>query len=290
LGGDESVAEVTAPETRGGRAGPRDDTRHLQSEYAAVRIVAWNVNHRRLEKAIPDRMIEAIASLGPDVVVLTEYVHGRSRDGFLLRLADHGLSNWLVTERRPGENQVLIAARTPLERGPIRAPEVERYMPSSALHIRMPQEGIEVLGIRVPDYSKEPENKRAYWNWISETASSVKDRPFVMIGDFNTDPKYERSRCGDCIKTLVDDGWKLAAPPDGSSFWPVRGDGVRIDHAFVSSHYAVERALYVQQLGDYIFAGKGSGALSDHAALVIDITPAAPILNSSPPHSGVRES
>jgi len=27
-------------------------------------------------------MVEAIASLGPDVIVLTEYVHGPSRDVF----------------------------------------------------------------------------------------------------------------------------------------------------------------------------------------------------------------
>jgi len=37
-----------------------------------VKIVAWNVNHRIREKAIPDQMIQAIVSLGPDVIVLTE--------------------------------------------------------------------------------------------------------------------------------------------------------------------------------------------------------------------------
>ena len=62
----------------------------------------------------------------------------------------------------------------------------------------------------------------------------MKDRPFVMIGDFNTDPNYSPSRCGDCIKRLVDDGWQLATPAGGSSFWTLNGNAVCIDHAFVS--------------------------------------------------------
>jgi hypothetical protein len=221
---------------------------------------------------------------------LTEYFHGPWQDGFLVRLAQHGFCNWRLSERKGRENQVLIAARIAVEPGPIRAPEIERYMPSSALHIRMPQQEIEVLGIRIPEYNKQLKYKRAYWNWIIETARSVKDRPFVIIGDFNTDPKYSRSRCGECIGRMVDDGWQLAAPPDGSSFWTVNGHSVRIDHAFVSRHFTVERASYVTKLGEYVFAGKDAGALSDHAALSIDIARGVPFLNAALTISAVTES
>jgi len=93
-----------------------------------------------------------------------------------------------------------------------------------------------------------------------------------MIGDFNTDPKYPPSRCGDCIKNLVDDGWQLASPSDGSSYWTLNGDAVRIDHAFVSRLLHVEGASYVTKFDRHVFAGKESGALSDHAALSVDIT------------------
>jgi endonuclease/exonuclease/phosphatase family metal-dependent hydrolase len=237
-----------------------------------VRIITWNINHRIREKAVPDQMIEAIVLLGPDVIVLTEYVHGTTRTGFLAKLAKHGFGHWLVSDPRPRENHVLIAARSALEPGPIRAPEIAPSVPSNALHVRLPDQGLEVLGIRVPDYGKAPQTKRACWDWILQTAKDVQDRPFVMIGDFNTDATYPRSQCGDRIGRLVGSGWQLASPPDGSSFWTLGGHAVRIDHAFVSRHLVVEGAAYVTRLAQYVFAGKEAGALSDHAVLSIDIS------------------
>jgi len=236
-----------------------------------LKIVAWNINHRIREKAIPDQMIEAMVSLAPDVIVLTEYVHGPSRGSFLARLAEHGFGHWIVSDPRPRENQVLVAARTDLEPGSIRAPEIAPSVPSNALHVRLPRDGVEILGLRVPDYSKDAKTKRACWDWIIRTAATVKERPFVIIGDFNTDPKYPRNRCGDCIKRLADDGWQLASPTDGFSFWNLSGHAVRIDHAFVSKLLGVEGSAYVTKSAGHVFVGKEPGALSDHAALSIDI-------------------
>ena len=246
-----------------------------------MRILAWNINHRIREKVIPDQMIEAIVSLGPDVIVLTEYVHGPSRNAFLGKLADHGLCHWRVSECRKRENHVLVASRTAIEQGTIRAPEIAPSVPSNVLHVCLRDEGVEILGIRVPDYSKDPKTKRACWNWIIETAKSVKDRPFVMIGDFNTDPKYPPSRCGDCISTLVAEGWQLASPADRASFWTLGGHAVCIDHAFVSGLLRVDGTCYVTKRDGHVFAGKEPGALSDHAALLVDITRSASFLHDA---------
>ena len=243
-----------------------------------MRIVAWNINHRAREKKIADQLAEAIASLDPDVIVLTEYVHGPSRATFHASLVQHGFCHLLMSERTPRENQVLIAARSALEAGPIFAPAIAPSVPSNALHVRLPQDGLEILGIRLPDYSRDLKTKRACWDWIIQTANAVKDRPFVIIGDFNTDPKYPPSECGDRIGRLVDSGWQLGSPPDGASFWSLGGHAVRIDHAFVSRHLVVERAAYVTSFGQYVFVGKELGALSDHAVLSIDVShrPAPP--------------
>ncbi len=203
--------------------------------------------------------------------MLTEYVDGPTRAPFHASLAQHGFCHLLVSGLGRGENQVLIAGRTALEPGPIFAPEIASSVPSNALHVRLPQEGLEILGIRVPDYSKALKTKRACWDWILQTASEVHDRPFVMIGDFTTDANYPRSQCGDRFGRLVDSGWQLASPVDGSSFWTLSGHAVRIDHAFVSRHLVVESAAYVTRAGQYVFAGREPGALSDHAALVIDV-------------------
>lgn len=69
---------------------------------------------------------------------------------------------------------------------------------------------------------------------------------------------------------IVGPGRQHAAPARGASFWTLRGEPKRIDHAFVSAQLKVREARYVAQLGKHIFAGK-MGSMSDHAALVVDI-------------------
>ena len=254
-----------------------------------MRIIAWNLNHRIREKAIPDQTTEAIVSLGPDVIVVTEYVHGPTRTGFLAALAQQGFGHWLVSDPRPRENHVLIAARSALEPGPILAPEIAPSVPSNALHVRLPHDGLEILGMRVPDYSKAPKIKRACWDWILQTANDVQDRPFVIIGDFNTDPKDPRSECGDRIGRLVDSGWQRASATDGASFWTLGGHAVCIDHAFVSRHLVIERSAYVTRSGPYVFAGRETGALSDHAVVSIDITRRSMVSGNAPAASSTGE-
>jgi hypothetical protein len=121
-----------------------------------LRILAWNLNHRARAKAIPSCLADVIASLEPDVIVLTEYVHRDTRRPFLDQLADRGLPNSLVSQVTPlGENHVLIASRTPLELGFIQAPAIAPSVPSNFLHVNLPQKGCEILGLRVPDFSKQ---------------------------------------------------------------------------------------------------------------------------------------
>jgi hypothetical protein len=79
-------------------------------DVGAMRILTWNVNHKTRQKDIPPRAVALLLSLAPDVVVLTEYVHGASRAGFLDAMAAGGLRFSLVSERAPNENQVLIQA------------------------------------------------------------------------------------------------------------------------------------------------------------------------------------
>lgn len=70
---------------------------------------------------------------------------------------------------------------------------------------------------------------------------------------------------------MVDAGWSLAAPESGSSYWTLFGLGKRLDHAFVSPHFKVLAAEYAKEVNGFRLA-RGRGALSDHAALVVDIS------------------
>jgi endonuclease/exonuclease/phosphatase family metal-dependent hydrolase len=237
-----------------------------------MKILTWNLNHRIREKTIPLHLAKAIASLNPDIIVLTEYVSGSSRKRFKEELSDIGLSYMCESDFTPKQNQVFIASRYPIQKGNIHTPAIDEAFPSNVLHVSIADEGFDILGIRIPDYSKYPKIKRACWDWILSIASSVKDCPFILIGDFNTDPIYPKARCGDRIGRLIDDGWQHVSSGTEASYWTPKGHGVCIDHAFVTQHFIIQDARYVREESGYLFAGRGKAALSDHATLIVDIS------------------
>lgn len=216
-------------------------------------------------------MAKAIASLTPDVIVLTEYVPGPSHQRFIEQLDSYGFIYHVMSKRIIKENQVFIAANTILESGNILAPtNIEKSVPSNVLHVHLPHKGLDILGLRVP--INKLKIKRKNWDWIMTIAVENKDRPFVIMGDFNTDPEYQPSQCGDRISQLVHEGWKHAMPQSGASYWDIKtGNGKRLDHAFISRHFDVLDTKYIKSSGNFVFAGKKSEAMSDHAVLLIEI-------------------
>lgn len=238
-----------------------------------MKLLTWNINHRTFNRKIPYHMAEAIASLTPDVIVLTEYVPGSSHQRFVEQLDSYGFTHHIMSKRVLKENQVFIAANTTLESGNILAPKnIEKSVPSNVLHVHLPVISFDILGLRVPDYGNKFKIKRKNWDWIMMIAAENKDRPFVIMGDFNTDPEYQPAKCGDRISKLVDEGWQLAMPKSGASYWDIKnGNGKRLDHAFVSRHFDILDAKYISESGSYVFAGKKSEAMSDHAALLLEI-------------------
>ena len=236
-----------------------------------MRLFTWNINHRSRPKVIPNLLVEAIGALAVDVVVLTEYVPGTAHTKFLMDLASIGLEHNFVSTYTPKENHILIASKNKLREGSIIAPRIAPSVPSNSLHVHQTSTSIEILGIRVPDYSKQPNIKRKCWDWILTTADEVLGRPFIILGDFNTDARYSKARCGDRIGALICMGWQHAMPLAGSSYWTPRGTGVCIDHAFLTKHFVINHAEYVKEHNGYLFAGKEHTALSDHAGLLIDV-------------------
>ncbi|MHC1757118.1 MAG: endonuclease/exonuclease/phosphatase family protein [Methanosarcina sp.] len=242
-----------------------------------MKLLTWNINHRTFNRKIPYHMAKAIASLAPDVIVLTEYVPGSSHQRFIEQLYSYGFTQHVMSKRVLKENQVFIAANTTLECGKILAPtNIEKSVLSNALHILLSQEGFDILGMRVPDFSNQPiitpTFKRQCWDWILKIAADNRNHPFVIMGDFNTDPGDSRAKCGDQLSKLVDEGWQHAVPKSGASYWAIKnGSERRLDHAFTSRHFDVLDAKYIIESGSYVFAGKKSEAMSDHAVLLIEI-------------------
>jgi endonuclease/exonuclease/phosphatase family metal-dependent hydrolase len=140
--------------------------------------------------------------------------------------------------------------------GNIRPPDIDVSVPSNVLHVRLAR--LEILGLRIPDYSRRLALRRECWSWIHKVAEEMLHGPSVIIGDFNTDPAYPPAKCGDCILALVASGW-IWAEASGWSYTSPTGAVRRLDHAFVSPHLRVTGAEYVRS------------TQSDHAALVINI-------------------
>ncbi|KKH50170.1 endonuclease/exonuclease/phosphatase family protein [Methanosarcina sp. 1.H.A.2.2] len=245
----------------------------IKEDQPTMKLLTWNINHRTCNKKIPYHMAKAIASLTPDVIVLTEYVPGSSHQIFIEQLDSYGFTHHFMSKRALKENQVFIAANTKLECGNILAPtNIDKSLPSNVLHVLLPEKGFNILGLRMPDYSKLPKIKRQCWDWIQKIAEENVDLPFVIMGDFNTDPVDSKAKCGDRINQLRDNGWQHSMPSSGASYWAIRnGSGRRLDHAFVSRHFDVMATEYISESSSYVFAGKKSEAMSDHAVLLIEV-------------------
>lgn len=237
-----------------------------------MKLVNWNINHRAWPKPIPELVPNAIAALNPDLLVLTEYVRGPSHDWFVSRLSELGLKHVLLSQESRGENSVLIASRRTMVPGRRTAPPIVSALPSNFLHAELPEDGVQVMGIRVPDYSKQPAVRRACWDWLCALAEEVVNSPTVILGDFNADPDYPKSRCGDCFARLAGSGWRLALPDRGASYWTLKHQVPRrLDHAFVSNNFEVVSTRYVDGIDTLTLANKASYSLPDHAALEVVI-------------------
>lgn len=239
-----------------------------------MKLFTWNLNHRTRPKPIPKLVPEVIKALSPDLMVLTEYVRGPSHDSFLTNLFELGLCHALMSPEAQGENSVLIASKRRLVPGEIIAPPIAPSVPYNFLHVELPEDDLQVIGMRVPDYSRKPRIRRACWDWLGSIAAEVISGPTVMIGDFNSDPSYPKSCCGDRFARLVECGWQLALPEDGASYWTPNNHSVRLDHAFVSPHYRVLSSRYIHDICGLTLANNRKPMLPDHAALEIVIEPA----------------
>lgn len=211
-----------------------------------LRLLAWNLNHRAARRNFPDWVAEAVCAEAPDVAVFTEYVEGPRHNSFLAALSAQGLRHASVSFPRQRQNQVLIASREPHVRGGIEAPPIHPAVPPNALHVRLAQSGVDVLGFRMPAFAgRDSRFKRVTWNWLLEVAASLRSRRAIIAGDFNTAPGDSDIRCGDCLYTLVSADWRHARAAEGHSWRGGRSDQGRvIDHAFLSPSLGLESSVY----------------------------------------------
>ena len=162
---------------------------------------------------------------------------------------------------------MLIAARLPFrEHGVVSAAVPEPYR-----MVRVELAEVQLCGIYMPNLlAKVP-----YWEALIAALAAEVDEPMLAIGDFNTCRAYvDEAGAIDATAHFIDkaeaigfcDLWRRRYPEGREFSWySTRGNGFRIDHAFLSPALAARaRAIHYSH-------GERLAGLSDHSPLILDV-------------------
>ena len=243
-----------------------------------MKIAAWNVNHRATRKKIPENIAHAIISTDADMLVFCEFVHSDitdDRQNFYNQLESAGYTFRIFSTLTPKENHILIASRIAIVAGDLKAPTtIQSAVPSNFLHVRCVESSTEIIGLRVPDYSKATykEVAQAYWTWFSSLTKEMTDRSVIIIGDFNIDPAMKKYRFRKHLTDLLDNGWQIASPNEGASYYAHNNNAPhRLDHAFLTGCVKIISSSYIQEVDGLWKCGEDKYKEPDHAILVVEV-------------------
>jgi exodeoxyribonuclease-3 len=231
-----------------------------------LRLLAWNI--RQGGGTSLAAIAAALARHESDVQVITEYRGGDSAERLRAALAALGYRHMTALTPPPGRNGVLIASRHPFDDGG----PLSEALPEPCRIVRGYFGAIGIYGIYMPNLLK----KVPYWEaLIAALAVESLGAEALAIGDFNTCRAYvdEAGAIDPCAHYLdavaavgFCDMWRRRHPEGREFSWySTRGNGFRIDHAFLSPALAA-RAGPIR----YSHEDRCNG-LSDHAPLILDL-------------------
>ena len=230
-----------------------------------MRLLAWNIRQGGGTRL--SAITQALAGHEADILIISEYRGGDSANRLRAALAESGYRHQSSLAPPPGRNGVLIAARCPLrEHGAIGAGLPEPYR-----MVRVEAAGLVLCGIYMPNLlAKVP-----YWEALIATLAAEAEGAALAIGDFNSCRAYvDEPGAIDACAHFMDkveaigfcDLWRRRYPEGREFSWySTRGNGFRIDHAFLSAALAAQAGA-VRYSHDERLAG-----LSDHSPLILDL-------------------
>lgn len=246
----------------------------------AVRIVAWNIRAGGGRRV--DDLARQLARWSPDVVALSEFRATPPSAALAAALGEAGLSHQLTTadRRRPGANALLVAARWPLARIHLRAGPVE---PGRWLVAAVDGPLALVVGaMHVPN--RVSGRKYPFLDAALACARRWRRGPALLVGDTNSgrrgideeSPAFSAREEG-WIDALAACGWRdgfrhLRARARAFTWYSPNGrNGFRIDQAFINAALLEALAGATHRWGRSPTRRGRRDALSDHAALLVDL-------------------
>jgi exonuclease III len=208
-----------------------------------------------------------LARQNADILVLSEYRGGEAATRLLAALDAIGYRHMTKLAPPPNRNGVLSASRCAFhEHGPIGNTLPEPYPMVSA---EFPS--FRLSGVYMPNLLA----KIPYWEALIAALEPESSGHTLAIGDFNTcRPYLDEAGAIDPTAHYMDrierigfcDLWRRRRPAGREYSWfSTRGNGFRIDHAFLSSGLAA-RAGMISYSHEERIAG-----LSDHSPLILHL-------------------
>ena len=230
-----------------------------------MRLLAWNIRQGGGSR-LP-AICKALTRHDADVLVLSEYRGGDAALRLTEALLRLGYPHMTALRPPPGKTGVLIAARRRLRAHA--ALDEALPEPYRLVHVEIGK--LSLCGVYMPNLlAKVP-----YWEAVVASLAARSDRHALAIGDFNTCRAYVDEpgaidRCAHFMDKVAELGfcdlWRQRFPEGREFSWySHRGNGFRIDHAFLSPALA-RRAGAVRYSHDERLAG-----LSDHSPLILDL-------------------
>jgi exodeoxyribonuclease III len=254
----------------------------------AMRIVSWNIRAGGGRRAAV--IADQIARWAPDVVALSEFRATPPSAELAGALARQGLLHQLSTAsaRLPQVNSLMIASRWPLKRVTLRvgfAPDSGRWLLAG---VAGPC-AVTLGAMHVPN--RVTGRKLPFLDAVLGVVHTWRWGPALLVGDTNSGlidldeetPVFDVEEDG-WIRGLEAAGWvdafrQLRGEERGYTWYsPNGGNGFRIDQAFVNRALRPRLRNARHEWGRAL-GGRGSrlrrDALSDHAALLVDLDAAS---------------
>jgi exodeoxyribonuclease-3 len=231
-----------------------------------LRVVSLNLRHGGGTRV--DAIAAALARHGADIVVLPEYRANDHGARLMALLGAQGFEHQASSRPSERTNGVAVAARRPwtsLGRPLETTPDAQRVL----------EVAFDCFSLGAVYF---PLNASKVTFWREQFLPLAHERlasPYLFVGDWNTGCHYVDETGATFFGALefasmTSAGWTDAwrsLHPDGReySWFSNRGNGFRLDHAFLSPSLAL--ALH----GAAFSQLERTSAITDHAALVIDL-------------------